>query len=213
MHPAGDKQCGSKDSHESAKSGTTAGLGEGLTSMMGHINNLLIQMVEKSLGAERVEQLFTLAGIPRKRYQPEIVYPEEEFQSLYRAAKEMFGVDDEAAQQAFSNYFMQVSPVMFPSIFKYAGSARGLFEKVPTIHRQWPSAASAKDFREKLCILESSKERLVFKYDSPNHLCGVLRFVAEGVLAYYGETGSVSETQCALKGAPWCEVEVRFAMS
>jgi hypothetical protein len=181
--------------------------------MMGHINNLLIQMVEKSLGAERVGQLFTLAGIPRKRYQPEVVYPEEEFQALYRAAKEMFGVDDEAAQKAFSDYFMQVSPVMFPSIFKYAGSARGLFEKVPTIHRQWPSAASAKDFREKLSILESGRERLVFKYDSPNHLCGVLRFVAEGVLAYYGEPGLVSETQCALKGAPWCEIEVRFAMS
>ena len=70
--------------------------------MMGHISNLLIQMVEKSLGGERVGQLFTLAGIPRKRYQPEVVYPEEEFQALYRAAKEMFGVDDEAAQKAFS---------------------------------------------------------------------------------------------------------------
>jgi hypothetical protein len=70
--------------------------------MMGHINNLLIQLVEKSLGAERVGQLFTLAGIPRERYQPEVVYSEEEFQALYRAAKEMFGVDDEAAQKAFS---------------------------------------------------------------------------------------------------------------
>lgn len=125
--------------------------------MMGHINNLLIRMVEKSLGSEGIGQLFTLAGIPRKRSQPEVIYPEEEFQALYRAAKEMFGVDDEAAQKAFSDYFMQASPVMFPAIFKYAGSARGLFEKVPTIHRQWPSAASAKDFCEKLSILESVK--------------------------------------------------------
>jgi hypothetical protein len=34
----------------------------------------------------------------------------------------MFGVDDEAAQKAFSDYFMQVSQVMFPSIFKYLTS-------------------------------------------------------------------------------------------
>jgi hypothetical protein len=178
--------------------------------MMGHINNLLIHMVEKHHGCDGVSRLFMLAGIPKKEYQPEVVYPEEEFQALYNAAKELYGVGDEPAQKAFSDYFMEVSPVMFPAIFKFAGNARGLFEKVPTIHKQWPSAASAKDFREKLFILESSRERFVFKYDSPNHLCGVLRFVAEGVLAYYREKGTVTETRCALKGAPWCEIEIRF---
>jgi len=178
--------------------------------MMGHINNLLIRMVEKHHGAPGVSRLFSLAGLAEKRYQPEVVYSEEEFQALYRAARTLYGVDDAAAQKAFSDYFMEVSPVMFPAIFKFAGNARGLFEKVPTIHRQWPSAASAKDFREKLSVLESTETRLVFKYDSPNHLCGVLRFVAEGVLAHYRETGTVTETQCALKGAPWCEIEIRF---
>src|SRR5258708_4547320 len=158
--------------------------------MMGHINNLLIQMVEKHHGSEGVSRLFALARIPRKQYRPEIVYPEEEFQALYQAAKDIYGVADEAAQKAFSEYFMEASPAMFPAIFKVAGNARSLFEKVPTIHRQWPAAVSAKEFREKLCILESSKERLVFKYDSPNHLCAVLRFVAEGVLTYYRETGT-----------------------
>jgi hypothetical protein len=55
---------------------------------------------------------------------------EKEFQALDNAAKELCGVGDEAAQKAFSDYFMEVSPVMFPAIFKIAGSARGLFEKV-----------------------------------------------------------------------------------
>jgi hypothetical protein len=181
--------------------------------MMGHINNLLIHMVEKHHGPEGVSQLFALSGITKTQYQPEVVYPEEEFQALYGAAKELYGVEDEAAQKAFSDYFMEVSPVMFPAIFNFAGDARGLFEKVPTIHRQWPSAASAKDFREKLSVLKSTKTLLTFKYDSPNHLCGVLRFVAEGVLAHYQEKGTVTETQCALKGAPWCEIEVRFGTS
>lgn len=179
--------------------------------MMGHINNLLIRMVEKHHGSDGVLRLFALARISRKQYQPEIIYPEEEFQALYAAAKAIYGVGDEAAQKAFSDYFMEVSPVMFPAIFNVAGNARSLFEKVPTIHKQWPAAVSAREFREKLYILESSKERLVFKYDSPNHLCGVLRCVAQGVLAYYREQGTVTETQCALKGAPWCEIEVRFA--
>lgn len=179
--------------------------------MMGHINNLLLQMVEKHHGSEGVTQLFALAQIPQKKYQPEIIYSEDEFQALYEAAKELYGVGDEDAQSAFADYFMEASPRMFPAIFEVAGSARGLFEQVPTIHKQWPSAASAQDFRDKLYVLESSRERFVFKYDSPNHLCGVLRFVAQGVLDYYHEDGTVTETQCALEGAPWCEVEVRFA--
>jgi hypothetical protein len=178
--------------------------------MMGHINNLLVRMVEKHHGAEGVSRLFALAGLTEKRYQSEVIYSEPEFQALYGAAKELYGVDDEAAQKAFSDYFMEMSPAMFPAIFSIAGNARSLFEKVPTIHRQWPSAASAKDFREKLSVLESTEARLVFKYDSPNHLCRVLRFVAEGVLVHYHETGTVTETQCALNGAPWCEIEVRF---
>ena len=178
--------------------------------MMGHINNLLIQMVKKHHGSDGVSRLFDLARIQEKQYQPEIVYPEGEFQSLYEAAKQLYGVDDETAQKAFSDYFMEVSPVMFPAIFKIAGNARSLFEKVPTIHRQWPSAASAGDFREKLSVVQSSEERLIFKYDSPNRLCGVLRFVSEGVLAYYRQKGTVTETQCANKGAPWCEIEVLF---
>lgn len=178
--------------------------------MMGHINNLLLRMVEKHHGPEGVARLFALAGIPPKRYQPEIVYAEEEFQALYRATKELYGVDDDAAQKAFADYFMEASPVLFPAIFSFAGNARSLLEKVPTIHKQWPAAVSAADFREKLFVLESTPERLVFKYDSPNHLCRVLRYVAEGVLAYYREKGTVIETVCALDGAPWCEVEVRF---
>jgi len=181
--------------------------------MMGHINNLLIAMVEKHHGSEGVARLFALARTSRKHYQLEIIYPEVEFQALYAAAKSIYGVEDEAAQQAFADYFMEVSPVMFPAIFTVAGNARTLFEKIPTIHKQWPAATSAKEFRQKLCVIESSSERLVFKYDSPNRLCGVLRFVAQGVLDYYHETGTVTETQCVLEGAPWCEVEVRFATS
>ena len=92
--------------------------------MMGHINNLLVHMVEKHHGSDGVLRLFTLAGISKKEYQPEVVYPEGEFQALYNAVKELYGVGDEAAQKAFSDYFLEVSPVMFPAIFKIAGSAR-----------------------------------------------------------------------------------------
>ena len=178
--------------------------------MMGHIHNFLINMVHKHHGEKGVAKLFQLAGLPKLDFQTEVVYPEQQWQALYRAAKEIYGADDEGAQKVFADYFMEVSPKMFPAIFQQAGSARGLLERVPLIHKQWPEAASAELFKEKLWLLKSDQHQLVYKYDSPNHLCGVLRFVAEGVLAHYKERGTVQETQCALKGAEWCQVEVHF---
>ena len=177
---------------------------------MGHINNLLVRMVEGHHGEEGVQKLFELAKIEPTRYKTEVVYPEEEFQALYRAAKKVYGVDDDAAQKSFADFYINILPEMFPSFFEEAKNARGLLKMVPTIHLQWPSAASAKDFKEKLWLIHDDEERLVYKYDSPNRLCGVLKHVAQGVLGYYKEQGSVVENQCALKGSPWCEVEIRF---
>ena len=86
--------------------------------MMGHINNLLVEMVRSHHGAEGVDRLFELAGVSECTYKTEVVYPEEEFQALYRAAKDLYGVDDDAAQKAFSDYFLQASPKLFPAIFE-----------------------------------------------------------------------------------------------
>jgi hypothetical protein len=68
--------------------------------MMGHINNLLVHMVEKHHGSDGVLRLFTLAGISKKENQPEVVYSEEEFQALYNAAKELHRVGDKVAQKS-----------------------------------------------------------------------------------------------------------------
>lgn len=178
--------------------------------MMGHIHNLLLSMVKEHHGDAGVKKLFSLSGLTEQDFHSDVVYPEEMFQSLYGAAKKLYGADDDGAQKAFSDYFIRMSPKMFPYIFEEAGSARALLERVPLIHQQWPSAASANKYRQKVFIISSDSSKLVFKYDSPNHLCGVLKYVAQGVLDYYKEKGEVVETQCALKGSPWCQVEISF---
>lgn len=178
--------------------------------MMGHINNLVVQMVHENLGDDGVARLFEHAGLTPRRYQPEVIYPEAEFQALFRGAQKVFGVDSETGERAFSKYFMHMSPKMFPAIFKYAKSARELLEKVPDIHRNFPSAASQGDYQDKLFVAASTPERLVFEYDSPNQLCITLQTVASLVLEYYGEAGAVGETTCTKLGAPRCRVVVEF---
>lgn len=178
--------------------------------MMGHINNMVVQMVRDNLGEEAVAELFNAAGLEDRKYSPEVIYPNEEFQALFRGAQQVFGLESEAAEKAFSKYFMEVSPKMFPAIFEQAGSARGLIEKIPVIHRNFPAAASQSEFRDQIFILESTPDRLVLEYDSPNQLCITLRTVAGLTLDYYGESGSIAETACQKNGAPRCQVVMEF---
>lgn len=178
--------------------------------MMGHIHNMLLRMIERDHGPEAVLRCFDLAGLPGKDYLPEVVYPEAEFRALYNAAKDIYGADDQATQKAFADFFLEVSPQMFPAIFKIAKDARGLLERVPVIHHLWPSAEYSSGFRQKVFLVESTPARLVLRYDSPNRLCYLLVYAAEGVLRYYGERGVVVEKECVRNGAPACVVEVRF---
>ena len=178
--------------------------------MMGHICTLLVGMVERHHGDAGVSRVFQLSGVERRQFRPEVIYPEEMFQALLKASIEVYGVDNATAQEAFSEYFMDMSPKMFPAIFKKAGGARALFEMVPLIHDQWPSAAHADKHQQKLWVENSAEDRLVFKYNSPNRLCGVVRHVAERVLTYYDEEGEVNDLECMNSGAPACRIEVLF---
>jgi hypothetical protein len=178
--------------------------------MMGHINNMIVQLVRENLGEDGVAALFREAGVEPQRFQSEVIYPEPMFQSLFRAAQTVFGADRESAELVFSEHFMRVSPQLYPAIFKHAGSARSLLEKVPMIHRNFPAAAARGQYKDKLRIVESTPERVLIEYDSPNQLCITLRTVAGMVLAFYNERGSVTEHQCAKDGHPHCLLEVRF---
>ena len=101
-------------------------------------------------------KLFAEAGLRPTKYQPEVIYPEPEFQALFRGAQAVFGVDAVPAEKAFSKYFMHVSPKMFPAIFRHAKNARQMLEKIPSIHRNFPSAASQGAYQDKVFITEST---------------------------------------------------------
>jgi heme-NO-binding protein len=178
--------------------------------MMGHVCNMLVKMVHSQHGDAGVARLLDAAGVSGERYHPEVLYPESEFQALFAALTDQYGGDRAATQRAVADYWSENYPRLFPAIYEEAGDARALLTMIPTIHKQWPSAASAWRFREKLWILREDQTRIVFKYDSPNQLCGVLRHMAQGVLDHFGEPGTVSELQCVHQGAAWCEVQVRF---
>ncbi len=177
--------------------------------MMGHVCDLLLKFVAELGGEAAVAKVVARAGVEPKAYRFERFYPEEEFRALLSAAMEVLGVTAAQAEHAFAEYFMRVSPKLFPAIFTLSGDARTLLERIPHLHRSIPPAAGDA-FHEKLVVAATGPDWMEYAYDSPHRLCSFLIHSSRLVLAHYGETGEVAERECARRGAARCLVRIRF---
>ena len=178
--------------------------------MMGHVLNLLVQCV-REIDPEAVPKIFEHAGVEQlEEYRFEEVYPEETFGKLVVSTLEVLDVDVPTLENTFAEFFIRVSPQLFPAIFELSGDARTLLARIPHIHRSIPTAAGSQLFKDKLTVVENDEEHLLLRYDSPHKLCGFLQRLANLTLEYYGNEGEVAELQCSREGHDACLVEVRF---
>ncbi|MEM7311357.1 MAG: heme NO-binding domain-containing protein [Planctomycetota bacterium] len=172
--------------------------------------NLLVQFVAELGGDETVRRIFEAAEVEAQEYRFEQVYPEEEFGALVAAGLEVLDVDVPTLEREFAEYFMRVSPELFPAIFELSGDARTLLKRIPTLHRSIPSAANRAAYRDKLFVEDCGEGGIRMRYDSPHRLCGFLKHLTRLTLEYYGEAGDVHEVECSRDGKSACVVEVTF---
>lgn len=178
--------------------------------MMGHVMTLLIRFVEEQGGPQAVARAFEHAGLERVDYRFDTAYPEQDFARLLGASVATLGATSQQAELGFAEFFMRVSPELFPAMFRQSGNARTMLERIPHLHRSIPAANSRGALLNKLSIERSDPDELVYRYDSPHRLCLFLRRSCELVLKHYGESGTVTERACVHTGAPACLVAVRF---
>lgn len=178
--------------------------------MMGHIFSLLVGLVRKLGGEETVRAVLEDAGASDRQYRFEVVYPEDEFARVLAAAVKRLGVGLAQAEIAFGDHFMEESPKIFASIFDACGGARTFLERLPHVHRSFPSAAYAGVYRDKLTVASTGPDWIEMRYDSPHRLCGLMVHLSHLLLRHYGERGAVDEVACARRGADACLVRVTF---
>ena len=178
--------------------------------MMGHVMNMLTDFLDEVGGPQATQAIFERAQIERKSYRFEVVYPEEEFGALVGAALEVLDLEVPDVEKAFAEYFMRVSPELFPAIFELSPDAKTLLQRVPILHKSIPSAASRKEYHEKLVVEETGEMQLRMHYDSPHRLCGFLKHLLQLTLDFYDEKAHISEHACAREGAPVCLIDVEF---
>lgn len=157
-------------------------------------------------GAETAARVF--AGEPAHLLSE--AYPDESLERLVGRAANEVGVEADELVHAFGVFTGSTTFTrLYPAFFAIASSTREFLLTVETRIHEVVRATIPHAAPPKLHVTELGEDGVSIVYSSPRRLCVLLRGLAEGTASYYGESVSIVETTCMLRGAESCTFEVR----
>lgn len=180
--------------------------------MVGLIQRLLLELVERHLGRSGVEKVLTSAGIATDiEYRIDTNYSDTEFQSLLSATMSEMKLDQPKLEQLYAKHFINDAQKRWPMWFTMADSARDFLLLQPKIHNGFASAMENERDRARIndkFHFEEEADRIVIHYKSPNRLCGLFVCLAKEVLAIYNETAEIINDCCMNEGDEECQISI-----
>lgn len=178
--------------------------------MIGYIHRFLFSLLESTGGVEALAEIKLHAGVPEDRhFAMNEVYCDEKWQSLLKATSEVLGPTQDEAEEAFADYFCEDALATWPACLQTSMTAPDLLEKRPAIHNRF--ASGLRD-PEKRATIESkfrpdtSDEKLVLHYLSPNRFCSFYKRATQSILDHYREHAVIEEHHCLKRGDLKCDI-------
>lgn len=176
--------------------------------MHGIIFAELKKFVVSQLGPDAWNRLLNQIGAPGKVHLPTQVYPDAELVALVKAASQVTGEEVPALLQAFGHYIAPDLLQLYRAQVNPAWKTLDLLEHTEeTIHRvvrlRDPNAKPPQ-----LVVRREGPASVVIRYTSPRKLCDVAKGITLGVAEHYGETVTISDDRCMLKGDDACVIRV-----
>src|SRR5579884_812995 len=130
------------------------------------------------------------------------------------AAHRVTGVPSEQLLYEYGRYFIMngLTGYLCAYLLMQVESGHDLLLTMSEAHRQMsrlPDGLTPPLFQYE--ILSRDARELVLIYDSPRHLCSLLRGAIEGAAERYGEKASIFERTCMKRGDSLCRFEIRFS--
>lgn len=136
-------------------------------------------------------------------------YPDEVFGRLLGIAVEQTGFDPDRLLFDFGAFAAQNTFVqLYPAFFTVTPSAREFLLTVEARIHELVRATIPDARPPELVVAPLGADSVTILYTSPRKLCVLLRGLAEGTARHYGETTTVAEPKCMLRGDPVCSLEV-----
>ncbi len=181
--------------------------------MHGIILAELQMFVEAKLGHAAWEALLVRAGVGSKVYDHDHAYTDEEALSLIAAAVELTSIPRDALLRDFGEFLAPALMRLWRVLIQPGWRTLDVIENVEgTIHRVVRARRPDADPPEIRCAREAP-DRATIRYGSKRRLCPVVRGIVAGLASHYGETITIDEPVCMLRGDPACELRLALASS
>ncbi len=149
------------------------------------------------------------AGLSHKIYLAAGQYPDSEIVSLVTAASAITGQDPSQIVEAFGEFIAPSLLKMYGHLLKPDWKSLDVIEHTEgTVHTV--VRTSDKDAQPpKLRSHRTGPDTVILVYDSPRKMCALAVGIGKALARHFKETLSISQSQCMLKGGPYCEIVYR----
>ncbi len=183
--------------------------------MVGLIQKVCIDVVEKLGGAEAVLRVRERAGLPSDRlFRLGEVYADDECQRLFQASAEVLGLSEAEFLNAYADRFGRDAQKRFSRWFDLAQNSRQFLEFQTTIHNTFASGVvdpqARQAVKDKFVVEKIDQRNIITHYRSPNKFCKLYRALGSWMADYYGDEIEFEEPKCLHRNDEECEIHVKW---
>lgn len=163
------------------------------------------------LGPDAWDELLHKAALQGRMYLPVQQYPDDELQALVRALSLRTGGDTDGVLQDLGAFMAPELMRMYGSLLQRSWKTLDVIEHTEdTVYRVLRARNQAARTPE-LRAERAAPDEVVVTYNSPRRLCGFAKGIVRGLARHFGETVTLDETSCMLRGGAECRLRIRRA--
>ena len=177
--------------------------------MHGTIFAELQKYVTSKLGEDAWARLKRESGVTHDEYDPLGVYPDEEVSALVAAASRITGVPADTLLEDFGAFIAPDLLELYWGAVKPEWRTLELLENTESAIHEVVRISQKGSAPPYLNARRSGSSEVTITYTSPRRLCAVAKGIIRGVASHYGDSITVSEPECMLRGDASCTLLVR----
>jgi predicted hydrocarbon binding protein len=164
---------------------------------------------QSRLGPQAWSEAMRVAGVPSRVYYRVADYPDEEALALLSALSAALQEPVQAVLESLGEFIVPDLVRMSRYWIKPQWKTLDLIEHTEeTIHETLRKEGSQTD-PPRLRCRRTGPQEVVLSYDSPRRMCSLAKGIIAGLAKHYGETVTITEPSCMLKGAASCELIIK----
>lgn len=167
------------------------------------------KFAQSRLGPQAWRDAVSAAGIPSRVYYRVADYPDEEALALLSALSAALQEPVQAVLESLGEFIVPDLLRMSRYWIKPQWKTLDLIEHTEeTIHETLRQEGSQTN-PPRLRCRRTGPQEVVVTYDSPRRMCSLAKGIIAGVARHYGETVTITQPSCMLKGAADCELIIK----